>query len=141
MSEKQLETMATEGEPDPTLVERFKAMCPHFFTSAIERHRRSEVTHPKPKAKLWTNVTRDIGGGDSAFVHLHIDSKLQKFEFRDYSGEYRWPVDENLLQQAVRSRGAHVGIKLGVDILRLNRAELLSAFNYLRALRAEKPPT
>ncbi len=144
MSEKQLNDKATgetgEDLPDPTLVERLRALCPHFFTSAIERHREGGSKVPrKPKHQLWANVTRDLGGGASTFVHLHIDTHLRKFEFRDSSGVHHWPIGEDHLQQAITSGGTYVGIKIGVETFRLKRAELLAAFKYLRALRTKQP--
>lgn len=126
-----------EDEPDPTLVARLRRMCPHFFTDAIERNRKSAPAKPKPKPLLWGKVTRDLGRGCKVFVHLHIDVHLRKFEFRDNSGVQRWPVDEKQLELAISSGGRNVGIVLGTDTLRLNRDELLTAFNDLRALRTK----
>lgn len=139
MSEKQLnESMANEKDlPDPTLVERLRTLCPHFFTGAIERHRKGAPALKKEdkKPQLWRNVTRKYPGGHDAFVHLHIDVRLRKFELRDNSGLYIWPVGEHDLEFAVASKGAYVGLRIGADTLRLHRHELLTAFNELRALR------
>jgi hypothetical protein len=138
MSEKQLnESMATGEQPNPTLVEQLRTLCPHFFTGAIERHRKGGSAVPeKPKRQLWASVTRDLGEGACTFVYLHF-VRPREFELRDNSGESRWPVNEDYLQQAICSRGFYVSLKLGTETFRLKRAELLFAFRRLRTLQTE----
>jgi hypothetical protein len=122
---------------DHRLLDQLKKRLPHFFTDKIEQHRSGAAVPEKPKEppQLWRNVTRRYPGGHDAFVHLHIDVRLRKFELRDNSGLYIWPVGEHDLEFAVASKGAYVGLRIGADTLRLHRHELLTAFNELRALR------
>ncbi len=134
--------MVTKSDKvDPALLEQVKKQIPHFFTDRIVQHWKGGAHRElKEKPQLWRNVTRRIEGGHNIFVHLHIDVRLEKFELRDNSGLYKWPVGEVELGLAVASRGTYVGLRIGTDTLRLNRHELLTAFNELRALRETARP-
>ncbi len=87
--------------------------------------------------RLWHNVIRKVKGGTEVFIHLHIDQKLKKFEFRDNGNIVTWQVSEKQLEEAVAAKKEYVSIRCGAESLRVKRQQLLTAFNNLRGLRKQ----
>jgi hypothetical protein len=138
-----LERRTIETETESGSVERFRQKCPHFFKPEVVANRQAKPVHesilPEPKQYFQPVLRKlNVAGGRTEHVMLHLDPNNGSFYFKCPSNFSKHVVERSVIQTALISIAADdwVRIKIGLEVYRLNRAELRSAFHALEKLKS-----
>ena len=119
-------------------LDKFRETAPHFFTPQVVAARESSVAkgqkEPERKPKKFSYiVTRKV---QEEFLHVTLrrDSKTPSYRLICNISDQVWTINEGTLIHVPAGPHEWVNIFIGMELLRLNRKELMRGYQYLKEL-------
>lgn len=138
---KQRPHIITRGEVNEERIGWFAKNFPHFFTTKVVEHRKKPLVTPavQPKAAP-VFMKRNMGNGQIGFIGLkqYLGNRF-KFFCKQTSRE--WLIEPIVLVGLITSINRRtsrntvwVGIRIGNEVLTVDRTQLLHALRYFKLL-------